>query len=253
MSRDKFVERAIRNLGVTHGSTYHKQIVDGYNRVHPRPVGYKATYQDDWCAVFVTWCADKEGVADLTGRECGVQRWKKIFENKGIWKGRIRPAKGDIIVYDWQGFHANWADHIGIVETVKGNTVTTIEGNTGSPRQVKRRNIAWNHNSIVGYARPKWKGVSTVKSTKSTKSTSSSSKKTLHLPKTAEFWRIYKPEGPYLANGKGQIPNRLRPAKYGGLKYEIKGNPMKDVYLIDTRDFGRVAIYAHPETGAVIK
>lgn len=76
--------------------------------------------------------------------------------------------------------------------------------------------------------------------------------KTLHLPAGAKSWRIYKPEGPYVANGKGQLPNRLNPAKYGGLKYEIKGNPMKDVYLIDTSDFGRVAIYAGPNTGARI-
>lgn len=248
MSRDKFVERARRNLGVKTGDKYHKQIVDGYNKVHPRPVGYKATYQDDWCAIFVTWCADKEGVADLTGRECGVQRWKKIFENKGIWQGRIRPAKGDIIVYDWQGFHANWADHIGIVETVKGNTVTTIEGNTGSPRQVKRRNIAWNHNSIVGYARPKWKGVSTVQSTKST---SSSNKKTLHLPKTAKLWRVYRVNGPYTV---GNEIHFLTPSAFkNGITYEILEEKGGHVYIINTQVKGKVAIYAGPETGAIIK
>ena len=77
--------------------------------------------------------------------------------------------------------------------------------------------------------------------------------KTLHLPRTAATWRIYKPGGPYVANSSGQIATRLSPAKYGGLSYVIKGNPMAHVYLIDTRDFGRVAIYAHPSTGATIK
>lgn len=161
--RNRFVERAKRNIGVKTGDKYHKQIVNGYNRVTPKPVGHKATYQDNWCDIFVTWCADKEKVSNLVGRECGVQRHKKIFKNKGIWKGRTRPAKGDIIVYDWQGYHANWADHIGIVERVNGNNVTVIEGNTGQPRQVKRRVISWNSNVIVGYARPKWKGSSSSK------------------------------------------------------------------------------------------
>ena len=77
--------------------------------------------------------------------------------------------------------------------------------------------------------------------------------KTLHLPKTASTWRIYKPGGPYVANSSGQLATRLSPAKYGGLSYTIQGNPVAHVYLIDTKDFGRVAIYAHPSTGATIK
>lgn len=158
IDKNRFVERAKRNIGVKTGDKYHKQIVDGYNRVNPKPVGYTATYQDDWCDIFVTWCADKEKVSDLIGRECGVQRHKKIFQNKGIWIGRSRPQRADIIVYDWQGYNANWADHIGIVERVDGDIVTVIEGNSGSPRQVKRRTIKWNNNVIVGYARPKWNG-----------------------------------------------------------------------------------------------
>ena len=160
--KDRFVERAKRNIGVKMGDKYHKQIVDGYNRVKPLPVGYKATYYDDWCDVFVTWCADKENVSDLIGRECGVQRHLNIFKSKGIWIGRQRPTRGDIVVYDWQGYNANWADNIGIVERGNGNSVTVIEGNSGQPRRVKRRVITWNSNVIVGYARPKWKTNSSV-------------------------------------------------------------------------------------------
>ena len=76
--------------------------------------------------------------------------------------------------------------------------------------------------------------------------------KTLHLPRGASSWRVYKPGGPYVANGKGQLKTRLAPAKFGGLSYTIKGNPVPHVYLIDTQQLGRVAIYAHPNTGAKI-
>lgn len=76
--------------------------------------------------------------------------------------------------------------------------------------------------------------------------------KTLHLPKGASSWRVYKPEGPYVANSNGQLETRLAPAKYGGLSYTIKGSPAPHVYLIDTQQLGRVAIYAHPDTGAKI-
>lgn len=74
-------------------------------------------------------------------------------------------------------------------------------------------------------------------------------KQTLHLPASAETWRVYKPGGPYT---KGNEIHLLTPSAYGGIDYEIKGNPAKDVYLIDTGVKGRVAIYAAPSTGAKI-
>ena len=75
-------------------------------------------------------------------------------------------------------------------------------------------------------------------------------KKTLHLPKTAKTWRVYKPNGPYTTGNEIHL---LTPSAYGGISYEIKGNPAPDVYLIDTKVKGRVAIYAGKGTGAVIK
>lgn len=69
------------------------------------------------------------------------------------------------------------------------------------------------------------------------------------LPKTSDSWRIY-PLGkaPVTENAIGL----LNPKKFGGLEYEILGNPQTDVYTIKTGDFGRVNIYAAPSTGAKI-
>ena len=74
-------------------------------------------------------------------------------------------------------------------------------------------------------------------------------KQILHLPASAKTWRVYKPNGPYT---KGNEIHLLTPSAYGGIDYEIKGNPAKDVYLIDTGVKGRVAIYAGVGTGAKI-
>src|SRR5699024_9340192 len=74
--------------------------------------------------------------------------------------------------------------------------------------------------------------------------------KTLHLPKTAKTWREYRPNGPYTT---GNEIHMLTPSAYGGISYEIKGNPAPDVYLIDTKVKGRVAIYAGKGTGTTIK
>lgn len=74
--------------------------------------------------------------------------------------------------------------------------------------------------------------------------------KTLYLPKSATSWRIYKQNGPYTV---GNEVGKLAPSKFGGLSYEIKGEKGNGVYLIDTKDFGRVAIYAGKDTSATIK
>ena len=73
---------------------------------------------------------------------------------------------------------------------------------------------------------------------------------TLHLPGTVSKWRVYRENGPYTV---GNEVGYLNPAKFGGLTYEIKGDRMNDVVVIDTRDFGRVGIYVAPSTGATIK
>lgn len=156
MGKQAVLNLARKHMGARTGSGAHKKMVDDYNAISPRPVGYKANYRDDWCDIFVTWLFDQTNQSSLIGRECGVQRHLNIFRRKGIWNGRTRPQSGDIVIFDWQGHNAGWADHIGIVEKISGNTVTTIEGNTGSPRQVGRRTMQWNANYVVGYARPQY-------------------------------------------------------------------------------------------------
>ena len=146
-------------LGVEMGSAEHKKIVDAYNSVNPKPVGYTAKYSDDWCDIFVTTVFQQAGLSSLIGRECGVQRHIGIMQQKGIWQGKVLPKAGDVITFDWDG--GGFADHIGIVESVKDGIVTTIEGNS-SPytssgnTKVNRKTYNWNASYIKGYARPNY-------------------------------------------------------------------------------------------------
>lgn len=178
VTAEQIVKRALDNLGVQMGDKYHKQIVDMYNNVSPKPVGYTAKTIDDWCDIFVTWVFDMEKASSLIGRECGVQRHKAILQTKGIWKGRVKPQAGDIVIFDWQGHNKGWADHIGLVEKVVGNIVHTIEGNSGSPSQVRRQQYAYDDNRIVGYARPKYGASTTTTNAGSTNPTSTTYKVT---------------------------------------------------------------------------
>ena len=154
----KVLDTARSYLGVETGSREHKKIVDAYNSVDPKPVGYTANYQDDWCDIFVTTVYQQAGLSDLIGRECGVQRHIGIMEKKGIGKGRTQPKVGDIVTFDWDG--GGWADHIGIVESVNNGVITTIEGNSAlyagstAKTKVNRKTYDWNSRYIKGYARP---------------------------------------------------------------------------------------------------
>lgn len=77
-----------------------------------------------------------------------------------------------------------------------------------------------------------------------------SNKQYLHLPSLASSWRVYsQSKKPIKGNERGL----LNPRKFGGLSYEILGTTAPFVYLIQTRDFGKVQIYGHPSTGAQIK
>ncbi|MEQ6376559.1 M23 family metallopeptidase [Bacillaceae bacterium S4-13-56] len=74
--------------------------------------------------------------------------------------------------------------------------------------------------------------------------------RTLFLPSTASSWRVYDPEELPI---KGNQKAFLNPAKFGGLTYKILDETEPHVYLIKTKNFGLVKIYAHPSTGAIVR
>ena len=108
------------------------------------------TERQEWCACFVSWCADqagliqKEAVPKFSVCTDGVA-W---FQAKGKWRsGGSVPTPGTIIFFDWD--HDGASDHVGIVESCDGTTVHTIEGNSGDA--VKQNNYTVNSQSILGY------------------------------------------------------------------------------------------------------
>lgn len=67
------------------------------------------------------------------------------------------------------------------------------------------------------------------------------SKRYLNLSPAASTWNVYPlDKAPVIKNACG----KLAPKQYGGLSYEILGNPQTDVYTIKTSVFGKVNIYA---------
>lgn len=139
-------------VGTQEGDEMHRFLVDTYNAYEPLAQGYRVSYTDSWCAVSVSdWFILNNAVSLIGGTECGVQRFVEIFKSRGIWKETpYIPTRGDIIVFDWD--HGGFADHIGIVETVQGIHITTIEGNASGA--VRRRTYELGDPDIYGYAHP---------------------------------------------------------------------------------------------------
>ena len=149
MKASDLVETARSYIGVTEGSAAHKAIIDRYNTIQPLPRGYRVTYMDAWCAVFVSLCALISGA--VLPYECGCQEMYATFPAK---KSRTAtPGIGWVIFYDWnQDGHT---EHVGIVESVKDGLITAIEGNPND--RVGRRQIRVGDPTIYGYGVPEFK------------------------------------------------------------------------------------------------
>lgn len=106
----------------------------------------------EWCAIFVSWCADQCGLLDsgavpkFSGCGTGVQ-W---FQSRGQWlPGSATPEPGMLIFFKWYGSDASIADHVGIVERVENGRVYTIEGNSGD--RVRQNSYPIGYGEILGY------------------------------------------------------------------------------------------------------
>ena len=152
-------------LGKNEADGSHKYIIDLYNSHKPLARNYKVQYKDEWCATTISALSIFCGYTDIIPTECGCQRMIDLHKKLGTWveDESVTPAPGWILFYDWndkpKGDYRKddckgWADHVGIVEKVSGNTITLIEGNLDNA--VTRNKIAVNSRYIRGYAVPKY-------------------------------------------------------------------------------------------------
>ncbi len=112
----------------------------------------------EWCACFVSWCADQCGYIDkgIIPKFAGCGDGVDGFKAKGQWlNGSATPAPGNIIFFDWPdeyGIQDGNSDHVGIVEKVEGGRVYTIEGNSGDA--CERNSYPVGNYKILGYGTP---------------------------------------------------------------------------------------------------
>lgn len=110
---------------------------------------YGFTSHVEWCACFISWCANESGQLNITiPKFSRVEDGIKWFKDNGKWQDRFyTPNSGDIIFFDWN--NDNDPDHVGIVEKVENNIIYTIEGNSGD--ECKQKSYQQFSNSIYGF------------------------------------------------------------------------------------------------------
>lgn len=113
----------------------------------------------EWCACFVSWCANECGYIDagVIPKFASCTNGVNWFRERGQWTGNdIQPTPGMIIFFDWDKEETNGpdglSDHVGIVERVENGRVYTIEGNSGD--SCRERSYPLGYYQILGYGIP---------------------------------------------------------------------------------------------------
>ena len=114
----------------------------------------------EWCACFVSWCANECGYIDtgVIPKFAGCVNGVQWFRERGQWADNaMEPSPGMIIFFDWDnkgssGPQDGQADHVGIVQKVENGVVYTIEGNSGD--SCRENHYAVGYYEILGYGIP---------------------------------------------------------------------------------------------------
>lgn len=115
----------------------------------------------EWCACFVSWCANECGYIDtgVIPKYAGCVNGVQWFKDRGQWiDGSAEPTAGMIIFFDWDspngssGPQDGLSDHTGIVQKVENGIVYTVEGNTSDSVRIRQYSVG--NYQILGYGIP---------------------------------------------------------------------------------------------------
>lgn len=117
----------------------------------------------EWCACFVSWCANECGYIEngVIPKFAGCILGAQWFKDREQWMDNsTEPVPGMIIFFDWDnpggpsGPQDGLTDHVGIVERVKDGIIYTVEGNSKNSVRVKTYPVGYYE--IYGYGIPQY-------------------------------------------------------------------------------------------------
>lgn len=134
------------------------------NNQTPFGAWYGDNYEP-WCDQFMSYCGDASGNADVVGHFEYCPSHVNWFKSRGQWGSS--PAVGALVFYSWS--ENGVADHVGIVVSFDGGSITTYEGNTSSGVSGSQSNGGGAYartrprdGAILGYGYPAYGAGSTV-------------------------------------------------------------------------------------------
>ena len=142
--RDKFLETALLEEGIKEpqANKYMREMFPEIDESAP------------WCAAFISWCALHAGVSPAVfPRHASCTLGRALWKEIGAWReSGFKPRAGDLVYFDWD--KSGDCDHVGIVLSLDGGRLHTIEGN--SENAVRKRSYSTLDSRIAGFAEPQF-------------------------------------------------------------------------------------------------
>lgn len=130
-----WMDTAASQLGVREVGNNRGDIIDQYRRLGGGRVGS----EDPWCASFVNWTLESNGIKGTNSA------WSQSFRNWGTDAGG--PVRGAIVVIDY----GNGKGHVGFVHSVNPDgSINVLGGNQSNGVTISR----FKTNNVVGYRLP---------------------------------------------------------------------------------------------------
>ncbi|MGJ6966595.1 CHAP domain-containing protein [Streptosporangium sp. G11] len=135
-------------LGYREGSGQHSKFGEWYAVNVAQDPQYRTA---PWCAMFIAWAAEKAGVQEYVGQFAWTPSQARWFETNDAWTRT--PEPGALVFFDWSGGKdIKGIDHVGVVESVNGGTIHTIEGNVD---RIWLKRKTRDQSKVVGYGLPR--------------------------------------------------------------------------------------------------
>lgn len=131
----------------------------------------------DWCAFAVSSIMNdlgfiKKYIAKIEGGAGSIARESDGKYGRWFKKYDVTPKPGDLIFfrYNVSGYSDKYhSDHVGIVESIDGNTIITLEGNVdgsgsdwAATSKFRRKTRNLSDRSVYAFYRPNWKNTSSI-------------------------------------------------------------------------------------------
>jgi hypothetical protein len=142
----KLLQIAKSELGYREKTSGYTKYGDWYGKHVDKSSSYQTA---PWCDMFLAWAADKAGVQDWAGEFASTPQHASWFQKHHAWGHK--PEPGAIVFFSFSGGKSiGDIEHVGIVEKVHGDKLSTIEANHNNQLLGAERDVS----QVVGYGYP---------------------------------------------------------------------------------------------------